>query len=295
MPTVADTAAALDPSSPQVFDDVEGNVITADDASFGDVEAAFEAADRVFDFHFSQHRVSPMPMETRGTVADFDVGSGELTMHCNVQTPHALRLALSMALEMSMDSLRVLLPQDIGGAFGLKSSFGREIFCLAAIARRLERPVKWTEDRYEHLLSSGQAREETVDVEVAVKNDGTLLGLRAHLTVDHGAYPTLPFPLPVLVGQVEGFLPGPYRWQAYAFGRMLAVTNKATYVAYRGPWAVETWVRERMLDEVAASWGSTRPSCDAGTSWPVTRTTSSSPVSRWPVCPAASSSNGSST
>jgi carbon-monoxide dehydrogenase large subunit len=255
LPTVADSAAALDPSSPPVFDDVEGNVMTADDASFGDVEAAFEAADRVFDFRFSQHRVSPMPMETRGTVADFDAGSRELTMHCNVQTPHALRLALSMALEMSMDSIRVLLPQDIGGAFGLKSSFGRENFCLAAIARHLERPVKWTEDRYEHLLSSGQARDGTVDVEVAVKDDGALLGLRANLTVDQGSYPALPFPTAVLVGQVQTLLPGPYRWQGYAFSRTLAVTNKATYVAYRGPWEVETWVRERMLDEIARELG----------------------------------------
>ncbi|MFI5045679.1 MAG: xanthine dehydrogenase family protein molybdopterin-binding subunit [Acidimicrobiia bacterium] len=248
---ITGSAVALDPSSPRVFDDIEGNVMTSDEASFGDVDTVFETADRVFDFHFSQHRVSPMPMETRGTVADFDAGSGELTMHCNVQTPHALRLALSMALEMSMDGIRVLTSQDIGGAFGLKSSFGRENFCLAAIARRLARPVKWTEDRYEHLLSSGHAREETVDVEVAVTDDGTLLGLRAHVTVDQGAYPTLPFPTSVVIGLAQTLLPGPYRWQAYAFSRTLAITNKCTYVAYRGPWEIETWVRERMLDEVA--------------------------------------------
>jgi carbon-monoxide dehydrogenase large subunit len=115
----------------------------------------------------------------------------------------------------------------------------------------LRRPVKWTEDRYEHLLAAGHAREEKVDVEAAVSTDGTLLGLRADMTVDQGAYPGVPFPAATCLGQVQLLLPGPYRWQAYAFSRTVIVTNKCTYLAYRGPWAVETWVRERLLDEVA--------------------------------------------
>lgn len=246
---------ALDPAGPKLFEDLESNVFVSDEAEFGDVDTAFADADRIVERTFSQSRVAPMPMETRGAVAEFDPGTGELTMHCNVQTPSSLRLALSMALGLTMENVRVLVAQDVGGAFGLKSSYGRETFAVAAAARMLGLPVKWTEDRYEHMLTSGQAREEQLRVEAAVKNDGTLLGLRAHMTADLGAYPAVPFPASVMLGLVTTLLPGPYRWPAYRFSRDLVLSNKATYVAYRGPWEVETWVRERFLDEIARELG----------------------------------------
>jgi carbon-monoxide dehydrogenase large subunit len=242
---------ALDPAGPQVFDDVPGNVLVTDTMTIGDVDGVFAGADRVISRSFRQDRVAPMPMETRGAVADYDPSSQELTFHCNSQAPHGLRMALAESLGLAMDRVRVVVPNDVGGAFGLKSCFGREDFALAAAARQLGRAVKWTEDRYEHLLAAGHAREEKVDVEVAVSNDGTLLGLRAKMTLDQGAYPGVPFPAHTCTGFVQMLLPGPYRWQAYAYDRTVVVTNKCTYLAYRGPWAVETWVRERLLDEVA--------------------------------------------
>ena len=251
LPALASAEVALDPASPPLFDDIPGNVVTEDGETFGDIDAAFAEADRVIELTFRQDRVAPMPMETRGAVADFNRGTGDLVVYCNVQTPSALRLALSLSMGLSMERIRVVLARDIGGAFGLKSSFGRETFCVAAAARKLGRPVKWTEDRYEHLLSSGQAREEQLDLAVAVKNDGTMLGLKVDVTIDHGAYPPLPFPVGVLIGLMQTLLPGPYRWQAYSFHRRIVATNKATYVSYRGPWEAETWVRERLFDEVA--------------------------------------------
>jgi carbon-monoxide dehydrogenase large subunit len=255
LPVVATYEAALDPGGQALFDDLEGNVLAAESVAFGDIDAAFAAADRVISLTFRQDRVSPLPMETRGAIADYHPGSGDLEFHCNVQTPHALRLALADTLGLSMDRVRVLVSEDVGGAFGLKSAFGRESFCLAAATRLLGRPVKWTEDRSEHLLSSGHAREEKVSVDAAVSGDGALLGLRAQLTLDQGAYPAVPFPAPLVTGSVKALLPGPYRWQAYSFSRTVLVTNKCTYVAYRGPWEVETWVRERLLDEVARDLG----------------------------------------
>jgi len=255
LPPLASAEAALDPDAPQVFDDIEGNVVVADDKTVGDVDEVFASADHVVELNFSQARVAPMPMETRGAIADFDPSAGELTIHCNVQTPAALRLGLSMTLGLSMERVRVVTPKDIGGAFGLKSALTRETFCVAAAARRIGRPVKWTEDRYEHLLASGQAREENVDIAVAVKDDGTLLGLKADVTVDAGAYPPVPFSTGTILMLIQSLLPGPYRWQAYDFKRKVVVTNKASYIAYRGPWEVETWVRERALDEVARKIG----------------------------------------
>jgi carbon-monoxide dehydrogenase large subunit len=255
LPAVASFQAALDPAAPLIFEDLESNVIAEDSTSVGDVDAVFAAADRVIVRSFRQDRVAHVPMEGRGAIGDYDPGTGEFTFHCNTQTPHALRMALAGMLDYPMDSVRVLVSEDIGGAFGLKSAFAREGFCVAAASKMLGRPVKWIEDRYEHMLTAGQAREETVDVEVAVSEQGDLLGLRARMTQDQGAYPSLPFTGAMVTAQVSGLLPGPYRWRAYAFERKVVVTNKATYIAYRGPWAVETWVRERLIDEVARELG----------------------------------------
>lgn len=251
LPPVASYEAALDPASPPLFDDLPGNVLPFDPQTFGDIDAAFAAADRVIRRTFQQERLGPMPVETRGAVADYHEANGELTFHCNVQTGHALRLGLSQALGLPLERVRVLVSEDVGGAFGLKSTWGREVFAVAAASRLLRRPVKWTEDRSEHLLASGHAREEKIALEAAVRDDGTLLGLRAALTLDQGAYPSVPTPAIVNTGTISSLLPGPYRWRAYSFRRTHVITNKCTYVAYRGPWHIETWARERLLDEIA--------------------------------------------
>jgi len=251
---VSSYEAALDPASPALFDELGDNIVYTSSSSAGDVDAAFAAADRVVAMTLRQHRVANAPMETRGAVADYDPASGELVYHAATQGPQGLRLALANTLGLPMERLRVLAG-DVGGAFGLKGYVGREDLCLAAAARQLGRAVKWTEDRNEHLLASGHAREEKIDIEVAVTNDGSLLGMRAHMTMDHGAYPGVPFPAAMFSGLVQMLLPGPYRMQGYAFDVTAVSTNKCVYVAYRGPWEMETWVRERVLDEVARELG----------------------------------------
>jgi carbon-monoxide dehydrogenase large subunit len=145
--------------------------------------------------------------------------------------------------------------QDVGGAFGVKGSVGREDVAVCAAAMALGRSVKWIEDRNEHLLAGGQAREETVAVDAAFRADGTLLGLRCRLTMDQGAYPAFPFSAAMFPLLIRTMIPGPYRVPALAFDSVVTASNKATYVAYRGPWAVETWVRERMFDVAARELG----------------------------------------
>jgi carbon-monoxide dehydrogenase large subunit len=153
-----------------------------------------------------------------------------------------------------MERFRVLA-NDVGGGFGLKGSVVREDFCVAAASKALGRPLKWIEDRNEHLIASGQAREEMVQVELAVKADGTFLGMKAKLTMDAGAYPNVPFVSAMFVGLMQLLLPGPYRMKGYRFESSVISTNKAAYVAYRGPWEMETWVRERLVDIVAHEIG----------------------------------------
>lgn len=145
--------------------------------------------------------------------------------------------------------------QDVGGAFGAKAMVSPEDVALVAAALALGRSVKWIEDRNEHLVVGAQARDERVDVDAAFTPNGTLLGLRAHLTMDQGAYSAFPAGAATFTRIMKTMMPGPYRVPVYRFDTTVVASNKATYCAYRGPWAVETWVRERILDAAAHELG----------------------------------------
>ncbi|HEY1291520.1 MAG TPA: xanthine dehydrogenase family protein molybdopterin-binding subunit [Chloroflexota bacterium] len=252
---VSTIAQALAPSSPPIFDDLGDNVAIDFPQTFGDVDGAFAKADRVIKHTFHQHRYAHVPMEGRGGVADYDPGTGNLTYHTANQAPQVFRMVLSHALRVPVHQLRVVNSQDIGGAFGSKAQVYREDLAILAASKILGRPVKWVEDRRENLTASGQAREDDVTVEAAVKNDGTLLGLRIDLVMNQGAYPTPPNTAITFGFFARALLPGAYRLKALGVRLRTVFSNKASYVPYRGPWAVETWVRERVLDIIARDLG----------------------------------------
>jgi aerobic carbon-monoxide dehydrogenase large subunit len=241
---------ALDPTRPPVFDELGGNVLFSDSATYGDVDAVFAQADRVVKETFRQHRYAPVPIETRGGVASYDPAEDQLTYHVATQSPHATRFFVGGLINQPAHRMRVVA-HDIGGSFGLKWFVYREDVAVCAVSKQLGRPVKWIEDRREHLMASGHAREETLEIEAAVKNDGTVLGLKAKITMNQGAYPALPFPSPIFPTMVGIMLPGAYRFGAMSFDTTVVASNKASYVAYRGPWEMETWARERLLDNIA--------------------------------------------
>ncbi|MBX6376976.1 MAG: xanthine dehydrogenase family protein [Clostridia bacterium] len=254
LPAVANMEQALDPARPPLFEEMGDNVLYHRSFSYGDPDGAFAQADRVVRETFRQHRYANVPMETRGGIAAYDPASGELTYYAATQAHHALRYHIANLIGQPMESMRVVT-HDVGGAFGQKWTVYREDVALCAASRLLGRPVKWIEDRVENLTAAGQAREETLEVEAAVKNDGTLLALRVRMTMDQGAYPLVALPSPLFTNIVRVMLPSAYRIHHYAFDATILCTNKAPYIAYRGPWEVETWVRERLLDIIARELG----------------------------------------
>jgi aerobic carbon-monoxide dehydrogenase large subunit len=254
LPPVMNAAFALDPSSPPLFANLGDNIARPHARSeFGDVAGTFVSADRVLDFRIDVHRHQNVPMEGRGCVASYDADLGVMTMYAATQSVHVTKIAVAMRLGIEHDKVRVLAG-DIGGSFGLKIGASREELAVAAASRLVGQPVKWVEDRSENLTASGQAREESFDVRAAVSSDGDLLGLDVKMVVDTGSYPGMGMGATV-PDIMEAMLPGPYKLAALGFESTAAITNKATYVAYRGPWASETFVRERVLDLIAKDLG----------------------------------------
>jgi len=252
LPPVATAVAALDAASPLLFANLDDNIIGPHKRTeYGDVAGTFNGADLIEEFHIDVHRHQNVPMEGRGIVASHDAETGVMTVHAATQSVHVTRLGIAMRLGMDADKVRVLAG-DIGGSFGLKIGASREELAVAAASRALGRPVKWTEDRGENLMASGHAREESFDVRAAVSKDGDLLGLDVAMVIDIGAYPVMGTMVP---GIVQAMLPGPYKMAALGFESTAVATNKASYIAYRGPWASETFVRERVLDLLAKDLG----------------------------------------
>lgn len=163
---------------------------------------------------------------------------------------HANLIGLGL---LGRDRYPDVIADDIGGGFGSKGSIAREDIALIAAAGELGRSVRWIEDRVENLMDGGQAREEDLTVSIAVDNDGTFRGLRVDLVVDQGAYPGFPVGAPSATRMMKVMFPGSYHWDAFEMRTRIVSTNKGKYVAYRGPWANETWARERMVDIVAGA------------------------------------------
>ena len=245
---------ALDPARPPLFDEFDDNIHMTAALPLGDIEAAFAKADRVLRAAVEVHRHQPVPMETRGLVADFDAGSRHLTIYAATQSPHMSRMLLPPLIGLPMENIRVIA-RDVGGGFGLKGGLAREDIVVAAASMTIGRPVKWIEDRLEHLISAGQAREEMADMEAAVTSDGVILGLRMDVKLNSGAYPCDPFPAAIYAYAIITSFQGPTRLEALDAKGTVVFSNKATYVAYRGPWATGDFLRERLLDVVAHELG----------------------------------------
>ena len=165
-----------------------------------------------------------------------------------------VRFALAAMMQLPVHQVRAV-NGDIGGSFGQKSSLRSEDLAICVASKLLDRPVKWIEDRAENLTVAGHARDERFDVEAAIDDDGNVLGVRIEVVLDQGAYPLPSVGSKLFTDAIRVIFPSAYRIRDMEFDAKIVFTNKATYGAYRGPWAAETWVRERLLDLIAHEVG----------------------------------------
>jgi carbon-monoxide dehydrogenase large subunit len=255
LPVVIDAETAVGESAPLLHEDAGTNVLVSREFKRGDVDAAIEAAPVRVRGRFRMHRKTPVAMEPRACVAEYDAGRDALTLHSATQVPGIVRDALSAALDMPGHQIRVVAP-DVGGGFGGKGSLYPEEIFVCAAARRLARPVKWTSDRMEDLTCNSQGFGEFIDAEIGLNGDGCIVALRADVIGDVGAYSIYPWTAALEPVQVVSFLPGPYRIEHYR-GRVRAVaTSKAPTGPYRGVGRpTSTFVMERLMDMAATKLG----------------------------------------
>ena len=200
----------------------------------GDIEAAWQAAEYTRKATFAVHRHTGNPLETRGLVASYQAGRGELSVWGPTKVPHFNRAILASMLDMPEHKIHFIEP-DVGGGFGIRGEFYPEDFLVPFAAIKVGQPVKWIEDRREHLQASNHSREVHCDMEIAARRDGTLLGMRAHVYGDMGAYIRTHGGL--VPASTAAVLTGPYRIPAYQATVSCVLTNKmgmGTFVPLAG-------------------------------------------------------------
>ncbi len=255
LPTVADLEMAAEPGSDLIHEAWGDNLFIDRKGKVGDVDGAFAQSDLVFERTYRTHRHTGFPLEGRACIADYNPATGTLTLYSATQIPHLVRTGLADTLGLSENMVRVIAP-DVGGGFGIKAHLFPEEMAVVLLSMRLGRPVKWIEDTREHLAASIHAREHVHRVKIAVKRDGTVLGIKADLLVDAGAYSVWPWTASMDVGMAANMILGPYRIRNYEFRARAVATNKCPLGPYRGvgrPSAAFTI--ERAMDDIARQLG----------------------------------------
>ncbi len=248
LPAVLDAAAPPGPFDAER--DTEATVIVKE---FGDIDAAFSAADKIVELDLSIGRHSGVPLETRGAIARYDRARDVLEMHGAAKVPHWNRDRLALMLGRATDKVQ-LYEGHVGGGFGIRGEMYPEDVLVCAAALAFTRPIKWIEDRREHLMAANHSRQQRHMIRAAVDGDGLILGIDDAFFHDNGAYArTHAATVPDLAAAM---LPGPYRVPAYRATAHMRLTNKTPCGTYRAPGRYETtFVRERLIDAIAAATG----------------------------------------
>ena len=221
--------------------------------TYGDVDAAFRDAHAVISLELSIGRHSGVPLETRGAIARYDEPRDVLELHGAAKVPHWNRDTIAQMLGRKKETVQ-LYEGHVGGGFGIRGEIYPEDVLVCAAALNFKRPIKWIEDRREHLIAANHSREQHHHIRAAIDAQGRILGVDDEFFHDNGAYMrTHAATVPDLAAAM---LPGPYRVPAYRATAHIRLTNKTPCGTYRAPGRYEsTFVRERLLDAIAAKVG----------------------------------------
>lgn len=256
LPSVTDQAEAIKDGAPQIWDIAPNNICL--DFELGDEEAqkaAFEDADHIITLELVNNRVTAVPIEPRGALADFDPATGKYTLWNSSQNIHANRDTIAdTVLKIGKENLHHIAP-DVGGGFGAKNGVYSEPILILHAAKILERPVKWINDRSESFLSDTHGRDQVSKVQLALDSDGTFRALRTETIGNLGAF----------CGTVGPFTPtggssrtqgGPYRFDAIYYTAIAPFTNTTPLDPYRGAGRPEgSYQMDRIIDYAAAQLG----------------------------------------
>jgi carbon-monoxide dehydrogenase large subunit len=253
LPVVVDVEAAITDGAPVIHEQFGTNVAYKLTAGEGDIDAALAGADKVITQRILNQRLAPIAMEPRGVLARYLPGEQELTIWTSTQIPHLARTQLAIMLGMPENKLRLIAP-EVGGGFGSKLNVYAEEALVAWISIQLSKPAKWIETRRENIQATIHGRGQVGELQIGIKSNGTVTGLRYNVIADMGAYHQLLTPaIPTLTGLM---LSGCYKIPAIQINVTAAFTNKMATDAYRGAGRPEaTYVVERAFDLVARELG----------------------------------------
>ena len=254
LPAAASIAAALAPQAPLLHEKAGSNAINRRSFRYGDPERAFAQADEVIELAYTYPRYASTPMETFGVVAHFEHAPDRFTVWSNFQGPFVLQPLMAGALRVPGNRLRLITPPASGGSFGIKQAVLSYIVLLAAVSRALGVPVKWIEDRAEHLAAASAAGDRSGKVAAAFRRDGELIGLRFDNLANMGAY--LRPPEPASVYRMHAACNGSYAVKNIALENTLVLTNQTPVGLNRGYGGPQFYFAlERTMDIAARRLG----------------------------------------
>ena len=251
---VIDTEHAVSDDAPVIHEAVGSNMVSQRDFSYGEPDAAFAAADRTVKLKIAYPRNSQTPLEGFVVTADYDEGENLYDVASNYQGPFTSHPVMSLALRVKNAQLRMRTPAYSGGGFGIKVQIFPYVVLMCLASKIAGRPVKWVEDRLEHLSAAAAAPNRVITIEAAVKNDGEITAFRFDQLDDYGAFLRAPMPGPLY--RMHGILTGAYDVKNLTVTNRVAMTNKCPSSMVRGFGGPQMYYAiERLIQRIAVELG----------------------------------------
>jgi carbon-monoxide dehydrogenase large subunit len=252
LPVVVNAEKALEPGAPLAREELDSNICYRTTRTGGDVDKAFAEAEHIVRLRIASPRLVALTMEPRGVLAKPEP-TGDLTVWLSTQSPHLVRADLATAIGFPEHHIRVIAP-DVGGGFGSKATLYQDEALACHLALRLGRPIKWIATRSEDFLTTNQGRDQVMTSELALKQDGTMLGLKVRVVANLGAYLHAITAIPPL--RMMGMAPGCYQIRHCHVEVIAVLTNTVSTGPYRGAGRPEAVLNiERLIDKAARDLG----------------------------------------